>query len=221
MTFQSVLDRPILADYDTLIAAIDTGFTDPTIISILGRKSGIWYYLVRYKIQRIDFPIQEQIIDWLDDLYKFDRIAIDSGAGGGGVNIMQSFYHRPEYQHKNYTERVLPVQFGEKVTIGYSTEGHELGMTAKALGAQTLVMMLQQATLVLSEVDHETVSQMERITKQRTTLGDDQYFIMSDRGNGKALDDHIFASLICFTMAVRDTSFLKKKRKKLGRASGK
>lgn len=139
----------------------------------------------------------------------------------GGIQIMQSFFHRPEYTHKNYTERVLPVQFGEKVPIGYSTEGQELGMTAKALGAQELVIMLQQGTLVLSEIDNESVSQFERITKQRTTLGDDQYFIMSDKGNGKALDDHIFASMICFSIAVRDTSFLKKRRKKLGKASGK
>lgn len=81
-SFKDILDRPLLKEYDALVAGIDTGFTDPTIISVLGQKKGIWYYLLRYKLQRILFPMQEEIIDWLDNFYKFDKIAIDAGAGG-------------------------------------------------------------------------------------------------------------------------------------------
>ena len=62
---------------------------------------------------------------------------------------------------------------------------------------------------------------MERITRQRLTTGADQYFIMSERGTGRALEDHIFASLICFAIAVRDTSSLTRKKKRLGFTRGK
>ena len=139
----------------------------------------------------------------------------------GGIQIMQSLLHRDEYKSRNYADRILPVQFGEKITIGFNTEGEELGQTTKSYGAQQLVMMLQQGTLRLSEIDHEGTSELERITKQKTVMGQDQYFILSDKGNGKAVNDHIFASLICYTVAVRDTSFLKKKKRKLGKSGGK
>jgi hypothetical protein len=134
---------------------------------------------------------------------------------------MQSLVHREEYKARNYADRILPVQFGEKITIGFNTEGEELGQSTKSFGAQQLVIMLQQGTLRLSEIDHEGTSELERITKQRSPLGQDQYYILSDRGNGKAVSDHIFASMICYTVAVRDTSFLKKKKRKLGKSGGK
>jgi hypothetical protein len=81
--FNQFLDRHEFGNPSAVIAAIDTGFTDPTIISILGFiDNKRWRYLARYKVQRVPFPIQEEIIDWLDDFYKFDQIAIDIGAGG-------------------------------------------------------------------------------------------------------------------------------------------
>lgn len=81
--FSQVLERKEFSNIPIIVAAIDTGFTDPTIISILGFVDNKrWRYLARYKIQRVPFPIQEEIIDWLDDVYKFDQIAIDIGAGG-------------------------------------------------------------------------------------------------------------------------------------------
>lgn len=83
LKFSEVLERPDIGKPAVTVAAIDTGFTDPTIISILGFVDNKrWRYLARYKIQRVPFPMQEEIIDWLDDVYKFDQIAIDIGAGG-------------------------------------------------------------------------------------------------------------------------------------------
>jgi hypothetical protein len=139
----------------------------------------------------------------------------------GGIQIMQSLTQRNEYQHKNYDKRILPVQFGEKVTVGFTTEGEELGSTAKSYGAQQLVIMLQEGLIELSEIDNEALSELERITRQRLTSGSDQYYILNEKGNGKAADDHIFASLICFAIAVRESPLNLRKRKKLGQTRGK
>ena len=139
----------------------------------------------------------------------------------GGTQILQSFITREEYRSRHYEERIVPVQFNEKLTLGFDLEGSELGNSTKSFGAQQLVMMLQQATLRMAEIDNEAISELERITKQQTSMGADQYFIMSEKGNGKASSDHIFASLICAMISLRDTSFLKKKKRKLGKAGGK
>jgi hypothetical protein len=222
LSYKTHFDRPVFEGYSTLIASIDTGFADPTVIHIVGQAdNGKWRILARYRLQRIQFPMQEEIIDWLDDFYKFDIISIDVGSGGGGVQVIQSLAQRPEFAHKNYVSRLKPVQFAEKITIGFNIDGSELANNTKAVGAQQLVMMFQDGTLEMCEIDNEGLSEMERITRQKLTTGADQYFIMNERGNGKASEDHIFASLICFAIAVRDTSNLVKKRKKLGRTRGK
>lgn len=222
MAFEEVLERPNLDGYTALVAGIDTGFVDPTIVSVMGRTdSGQWRMLIRYELRQVDFPLQEKIIAWLDSFYHFDRIGLDMGAGGGGTQMFHSFIYRPEHTAAKMVERLVPVSFQERIAVGYNTDGKELTQTTKTLGATLLIQQLQQKTIALSEIDQECVSEMERITKQRTTAGDDRYFILSEKGNGASPNDHIFASLVCFTIATRDMSFMKRKKKKLGKSSGK
>jgi hypothetical protein len=221
ITYQAIFERHDFNDYSNIVAGIDTGYVDPTIISIIGRMSnGQWRLLARYELRRIDFPKQEEIINWLDTHYKFEKIGLDIGSGGGGTQIYHSFLYREQYRTKEYAERVVPVQFGERVAVGFDTENKELTQTTKTLGAALLVQHLQQHTLVLSNIDQECISELERITKQRSMNGEDRYFIMHEKGTGASEHDHIFASLICYAIATRDLSFQKRKRKKLGRASG-
>lgn len=219
--FQHVLELPpITGNYVNVAFGIDTGYVDPTIISVFVlRDNGTWEIHVRYKLVRIDYPTQEKIIDWIDTLYTPDKIGMDIGAAG--VNMYHGFVNRDEFKHKNYAARMTPVQFGERVAVGYDTDGKEMMSTTKTLGATNLVQMLQQHTLVLSELDQEALSQLERITRQRSIDGSERYYILSDKGNGAAADDHLFAAFICFAIAIRDLSFMKRKRRKLGRSSGK
>lgn len=219
--YQTHLERVAFPNYDFVVCGIDCGFVDPTIISIIGYKNGTWYMLARYIFHRVDFATQEKIIDWLDQFYHFQVIGIDIGSGGGGTQMLHSFLYRQEYSAQNYEGRIIPVQFGEKVAVGYDSEGKELTQTTKTLGASLLVQNIQAHQLVFSEHDHEAISQLERITKQKSINGDDRYFILSEKGNGASPDDHLFASLICWAIATRDMSFQKRKRKKLGKSSGK
>lgn len=222
-TYQQVLDLPpISGKYSSVVFGVDTGYVDPTIICVMVlRENGTWEIHARYKLVRIDFPMQEQIIDWLDTFYKPDKIGIDAGAGGGGTQMLHSFLYRDPYTHKRYADRITPVTFNERIAVGYDSDGKELVQLAKALGASNLVQLLQQHSLVLSELDQEAVSQLERITRQRGIDGNERYYILSEKGNGPATDDHLFAALICFAITIRDLSFMKKRRKKLGKASGK
>lgn len=79
--YKDVLLLPRLPEVK-LIAGIDTGFADPTIIQLFGLEKNSWRALVRYTLRRIDFPVQEEIIDWICTHYNINTIGIDVGAGG-------------------------------------------------------------------------------------------------------------------------------------------
>lgn len=219
--FEDVLERPDLKDYVAITAGIDCGYVDPTVISVVARdKAGIWHSVIRYVLTRIDMATQEKILAWLDSQYHFDVAGIDIGSGGGGTQLLHSLLYRPEYINRQFESRLIPVQFGERVAVGFNSDGKELTQTTKTLGATLLVQQLQQSTLILSEIDHAAISELERITKMKGTSGDDRYFILSEKGNGASPNDHLFASMICWAIATRDMSFQKPRRKRLGKSNG-
>ena len=225
--FKDALQRPAIPeDLTRLIFAIDPGFADPTIIQILGRDNkGKWRTYVRYRLTRIDFNEQQNIIHWLDEYYKPGQIVIDIGAGGNGSSIMHNMMYGEPYKNRSYDKRFIGVQFKENVLAGYDEEGEELFQEAKSFAATQLARIIQEGSLIFSEIDNEGLSQMERVAKKKSMNGRDTYFIISERGaSGKGgvgadEDDHIFASYICFTLAVREEP-LDVNKKKLGRPKG-
>jgi hypothetical protein len=218
--FDTILERPILPTFTRSILAVDTGFVDPTIIQLIGKdQKGKWRTYLRYRLTRIDFNEQQKIIDWIATYYNVDQIAIDLGAGGGGSGIVHNLINGAEYSGKKYDKRIMGIQFAEKLVAGYDDEGEELMQDAKGFAATELAKLVQQGSLIFSEVDHEGISEVERIAKKRSMNGKDVYFVMADNGSGVSDDDHIFASFVCFALAVREEP-LNTNLKKLGRPRG-
>lgn len=221
-SFQDVLDRPnaIPKDSTKVIFAIDPGFVDPTVIQILALdKHNKWRTHLRYKLRRIDFNEQQAIIDWLAKFYKPDIIAIDIGAGGQGPSIMHNLMYSPDYAATNYQQKMFGVQFSELLVAGYDDDGEELKQDTKTYAANELATIVQEGRLIFSELDHEGLSQLERVAKTKSTAGKDRYYVLSDNGSGPDPDDHIFASYICFIVATRQ-DVANVHAKKLGKASG-
>lgn len=226
--YSDVLQRQaIVHPVERIMFAIDPGFADPTIIQVLGRDNkGIWRTYSRYRLTRIDFNEQQNIIHWLDEFYKPDQIVIDIGAGGNGASIMHNMMYGENYKGRNYDKRFMGVQFKENVIAGYDDEGEELMQEAKSFAATELARIIQEGRLRFSEIDNEGISQMERVAKKKSINGRDTFFVLSDktgsnRSSGPSVDedDHIFASFICFTLASRE-EVLNPHTKKLGRARG-
>lgn len=218
--YRIAFDRPRLPEgLKEVIAAIDTGFVDPTVINVLGRDNkGIWRTYLRYRMTRIDFPEQEKIIDWLDDVYHFDRIGIDIGAGGNGASIMQGLNTRNEYRDKKYNTRVFGYNNSEGILVGRDDEGKEIKKDAKSVGTEELVKRIEDGYIVFSELDAEGTSELERLGKQKGMNGVDRYFIISDTGKGKSAQDHIYSAYVVFGLMIREYQDTKRK-KKLGRSS--
>ncbi len=216
-TYRDVLILPKIDKFEQMVLGIDMGFVDPTLIQLFGKDNGRWRAVIRWKVQRIDFPEQEEIIDMIARHYDVQRIAIDIGSGGGGAGVVQSLISRPEFRGGKYESRIVGVNFGDQVTAGADMQGEVLTVPVKTFGAQQIAQMVEMSLLEFSELDTEGISQVERIAKQKTPSGYDKYFIMSDKGTGVSGDDHIFASYICFVMAlqVQEVTAIKK----LGKAS--
>lgn len=218
--FDEILERPILPDMKRSILAIDPGFVDPTIIQLIGRDiKGKWRTYLRYRLTRIDFNEQQKIIDWIASYYTVDQISIDISAGGNGAAMMHNLIHGAEYAGRKYDKRIIGIQFSEKILAGYDDQGEEMTQDAKGFAASELAKIIQHGNLIFSEIDHEGISEIERVAKKRSMSGRDLYFVMSDTGNGASEDDHIFASYICFALAVREEP-LNTNLKKLGRPKG-
>lgn len=202
-TYQQALPIVKLPKCESIVFAIDTGFSDPTVLQVFGSIDGIWHSLVRYRIQRIDYPEQERIIDYLARGYNASRIAIDVGAGGGGAGIVQSLKTRPEFASGQYASKLEAVQFNEKIGVGSISDSQEITESFKAWATNELIRQITNGTLVFSEVDAEGISQLERVARQRRASGHMHYFVVSPRGHGESNDDHIYASYLCFIGALR------------------
>jgi hypothetical protein len=218
-TFKEALDRPKLPDGLTLVLSVDPGFVDPTLCNIVGFDGNVWRTYVRYRIARMDYPVQEQFIDWLDDFYNFSRMGIDIGSGGNGGSILQGLHTRAEYRSKGYEHRLVGFNNSENVAVGVDSSGREIKKDTKSFATELIVKHIQSGYWRFSEFDIEGMNQLERIARQRGINGIDRYFILSEEGRGKSKDDHIYASYIVFALTTREVETLKPKRQ-LGRSSG-
>lgn len=198
------------------VLAIDTGYADPTIAQVLGfdQSTGIWRTYARYRLTRIPFPEQADIINYLDDHYKFDQIAVDLGAGGGGIGLTQDLAARFP-KHKKYLKRIVGVQFNQMLITGEDAEGNALRAQGKSLAGIELARMVTEGMLRFSELDIEGTDQLQRVSYQRRADGTNQYFITSERGVGKSDNDHIFASYLVFVLMLLTTALQKPKTKLL------
>jgi hypothetical protein len=220
--FSDIFTRnPLPSTLVKVVFAIDTGFTDPTVINIIGMDTkSKWRTYARYRLTRIDFNEQQNIIHWLAQFYKPSQLAIDISAGGNGGAMMHNLMYGDQYKGHGYDKRCYGILFKENIIAGYDDDGEELIQESKSYAATELARIIQEGRLIFSEVDNEGISQMERIAKKKSMTGRDIYFVMSDKGSGVDDDDHVFAAYICFILGIRET-INNPYIKKLGKARGK
>ena len=219
-TYTDFLQLQSLPKLRSVIMAIDTGFVEPTVITIFGYdSSSIWRPYVRYILTRIDFTEQAAIIDWIAQHYNANTIAIDTGAGGGGSGIIHALMNSKDYAHKNYASKILGVGFNDRVIVGFNESGEEVTNIVKNHATEVLISVIQTGLLRFSDTDHEAMGQLERITKQRTLAGNDRYFIMSERAGGADGNDHIYSSFICFAHALDNGLHATETKRRLGKVS--
>ena len=182
-----------------IFMGIDLGYTEPTCIVIMYRDSNdCLKFHGRIKLTKVSYPIQEKLIDLLDTRFQPEIIGIDRG--GAGVSVVQNLLEHRDFLHKDYKNRIYPIDFSSSTTIGFSADGTEIKTKTKVFTVSVLQEYSNNQKIIYSSTDMELISELERMTYTKNIAGDITYKTMTERG-GKKGEDHFTAALLCLTGA--------------------
>ena len=189
---------PPVPKSDTVLFGIDLGYTNPTAIMVLYEKNGQIYEHVRINLIKVPYPIQEKLIDILDSRLNPELIGIDEG--GPGKGLVQHLLQDDVYNMKNYSERIVPVDFGKWMTLGEDDEGKEIRVRTKEQAVTLLQEYSNAHKIVYSTTDMDLVTEMERMTYTKNPTGNITYRTLTIRG-GQRGADHNTDAMLCASMA--------------------
>lgn len=197
--YNSLPPRP--TNVSEVMFGIDLGFTEPSVVLVFYRHSSrnAWKYLVRLTLRQVDYPIQERIISRMDTMYSPGIIGIDAGSSGKAV--IQHLQNDPKYRHKNFKERVVPIQFRSTIPIGVDEDGEETEVRAKQFGMQLLQSKVNNHNYVFTWADEALINELERTTYRRTPSGELVFKTLTSRGGQRHGQDHNLSAFLCAVLA--------------------
>ncbi len=202
--------------YDYIMMGVDLGYTEPTAIHIMYAKGGHMYWHARIQLTKVSYPIQKQLINFLDDKFgRFDIIGVD--AGGPGKPVVQDLLEAEEFLHKDYDKRLIPVEFASNMVLGIDSEGEEIKTKLRPFSVSLAQEYSNSHKLIYSSTDMEFVTELERMTYTKTPKGDVVYKTLTLRGGAKG-EDHHTAALLCMLVAhytLRDQTIYRPNSKRL------
>lgn len=183
---------------DDCIFGIDLGFSEPTAIIIMYIDGAYRLrFHARIRMTQVNYFIQEKLIDWLDSKFGPIMIAIDEGSSGKAV--IPTLREHEDYLHKNYKDRIIPINFSSSVSLGIDTDGNEIKSKTKPFSVSVLQDYTINHRISYSYSDLELVTELERMTYSKTPTGDIVYKTLTERG-GKRGEDHFTAALLCASL---------------------
>lgn len=191
---------PGLPDRDTkCIMGVDLGYTEPTAIVILIEdRYGRLRFHGRVRLDKVNYFIQEKIIDWLDS--KFRPLIIGMDEGSSGKAVIPRLQEHEEFIHKNFKERLIPINFSSNIVLGTDSQGGEIKSKTKPFSVGVLQEYSNNGKIIYSNTDLEMVTELERMTYSRTPSGDIVYRTLTEKG-GKKGEDHFSSALLCASLA--------------------
>lgn len=200
--------RSLPEESNEVAAGIDFGYTDPTIISLFRKKSGIWEVFARITLLHIEYPDQVSFVNKLDDFYSFVLLAVDEGHAG--IYVSQELL---KISSKNYKDILVSVNFGSSLVIGVDLDDNEVKQNVRNIAVEYLRRLFDNKLLYLSSRDAKLLSELERVVSTRTPSGNTVYRVRTIGGSLRG-EDHIFASMICFSYALYLRNEQSKKQEK-------
>lgn len=198
------------------IFGVDLGYTEPTAIYVLYlTEMGRIHFHAKIQFNKVSYPVQEKLLDLLDDKYDPVLIGIDKGSGGQGIHVVQTLTEHVNYAHKKYAKKLIPIDFASNIIIGVGADGEEIKNKAKPLSVSVLQEYTNNHKIVYSSTDLETITELERMTYTKNPSGEIVYRTLTPRG-GKKGEDHFTSALLCASLAYYlQTDFLTFKPEKV------
>lgn len=200
-----------------VVFGIDLGFTEPTAISILyldGEERLRFHG--RIKLSKVTYPSQEKIIDKLYNKFLPFVIGIDEGQSGKSVR--QHLLEEPEYKNKEYSQKIIPIDFSSSVIVGIDQDGQEVKSKTKPFTVSLLQEFSINHRVIYSHTDPDMIVELERMTYTKDINGNISYRTMTERGGSRG-EDHFTSALLCGVAAyyfARELNLTKPKPKLLG-----
>ncbi len=178
-----------------VVIGIDLGYTEPTAISIMYLDgSERLKFHARIKATKVDYDIQERIIDMLTT--KFDPFIIGMDEGQTGKSVRQHLTNEPQYKNNVYKDLIMPIDFSSWTIMGEDQDGNEIKMKTKPFTVSLLQEFTNNHRIVYSSTDPDMIVELERMTYTKNPSGDIAYRTLTERG-GKAGQDHFTSALLC------------------------
>ena len=167
----------------------DVGFSpDPAVFFILYEHSiGEWRNLARIVLERVEYPIQRQVLAWLDTVYHFNFIGIDMG-GVGKVQYQDLTSEMAEYKEHRFETRLHPVDFGGYRVVAIGDEDEEIKDQGKRVLVEKLSQWVHEDRFYFSRQDTDLMDELERTKFTRTITGEPVY---------RTENDHQMAAFMC------------------------
>ena len=178
-----------------VVMGIDLGYTEPTaiIIQYIDDKDRLRFH-GRIRLTKVSYPLQERIIDFLDTRFNPGIIGVDEG--NAGMSVIQNLMEHQDFAHKNYKQRLYPVNFSSSVSLGINSDGIENKVKAKPFFVSVLQEMSNSHRIIYSSTDTDMITELERMTYSKNPNGDISYKTMTV-GGGKKGEDHFTSALLC------------------------
>jgi len=188
---------PRMPTHDIGIMGIDLGYTEPTSIMLLYEKNGKIYEHARVMLYKVQYPIQEKVIDYLDTKFNPEVVGIDVGNEKG---VTQHLLEDDAYLHKNYKRKLYPVAFGSWLELGENTDGEMIKTKLKPFSVSLLQEKTNAHNIIYSSTDLDLVTELERMTYTKTQTGEVVYKTLTPKG-GKRGEDHNTSALLCAVLS--------------------
>ncbi len=183
-----------------VIMGVDLGYTDPTAIFILYKnKKGFIKFHARIQLNKVAYPLQTKIIDYLDT--KFNPIVIGIDEGSSGISEIQRMKMDETLAYKNYEERIIPIAFQSNIEMGFDNDGEEIVQKVRPFSITLLQEYTNSHRIIYTSTDLEFVSELERMTYMRTPSGNTVYKTLSIHGGSGVGDDHFTSAMLCGILA--------------------
>lgn len=178
-----------------VVFGIDLGYTEPTAINILYIDgSERLRFHGRIKLSKVSYPLQEKIIDILNN--KFNPIIIGMDEGQAGKSVRQHMIEEPEYKNRVYKDKFMAIDFSSSLVIGLDSDGNEIKSKTKPYTVSILQEFSNNHRLIYSHTDPEMIVELERMTYTKNPNGDISYKTMTERGGSRG-EDHFTSALLC------------------------
>lgn len=179
----------------TCIFGIDLGYTEPTAIFIMYLDTvGNIHFHSRIQLNKVSYPIQEKLIDLLDSRFNPAIIGIDKGSAG--ISVIQNLLEHVDYVHKEYKNKIVPIDFSSSLVLGLDSEGNEIKSKTKPFAVSILQEYTNNRKIIYSSTDMDIITELERMTYTKTPSGEIVYRTLTVKG-GKKGEDHFTSALLC------------------------